>query len=132
MRLRCGLVQAALLARGRTVRQAKLFFYAKMAEKGLATYERDGWGEFPTQVGCLCGSFGWSSCVCQRVVGTGLAMHECDGWGELPIQEGCRFACTALPTQHSILIPAQRPLVDPCLPLSWNSIPWSIHAADQR
>lgn len=44
-------LQAALLARGRTVRQAKLFFYAKMAEKGLATYERDGWGEFPTQVG---------------------------------------------------------------------------------
>ncbi len=33
------------------MRQAKLFFYAKMAEKGLATYERDGWGEFPTQVG---------------------------------------------------------------------------------
>ncbi len=48
-------LQAALLARGRTVRQAKLFFYAKMAEKGLATYERDGWGEFPTQVGaCAC------------------------------------------------------------------------------
>ena len=43
--------QAALLARGRTVRQAKLFFYAKMAEKALASYERDGWGEFPTQVG---------------------------------------------------------------------------------
>ncbi|KAL4423465.1 hypothetical protein ABPG77_005417 [Micractinium sp. CCAP 211/92] len=42
--------EAALLARGRTVRQAKLFFYAKMAEKGLATYERDGWGEFPTQI----------------------------------------------------------------------------------
>jgi hypothetical protein len=47
--LRCAL-QAALLARGRTVRQAKLFFFAKMAEKALASYERDGWGEFPTQV----------------------------------------------------------------------------------
>jgi hypothetical protein len=44
------LLQAALLARGRAVRQAKLLFYAKLAEKGLSTYERDGWGEFPTQV----------------------------------------------------------------------------------
>ena len=43
-------MQAALLARGRTVRQAKLQFYAKLAEKALATYERDGWGEFPTQI----------------------------------------------------------------------------------
>jgi hypothetical protein len=43
-------LQAALLARGRVVRQAKLLFYAKMAEKGLATYERDGWGDFPTQI----------------------------------------------------------------------------------
>ena len=42
--------QAALLARGRTVRQAKLQFFAKMAEKGLSCYERDGWGEFPTQI----------------------------------------------------------------------------------
>jgi uncharacterized protein with von Willebrand factor type A (vWA) domain len=42
--------EAALLARGRAVRQAKLLFYAKLAEKGLSTYERDGWGEFPTQV----------------------------------------------------------------------------------
>ena len=44
------LAQAALLARGRHVRQAKLQFYAKMAEKGLSCYERDGWGEFPTQI----------------------------------------------------------------------------------
>ena len=43
-------VQAALLARGRVIRQAKLLFYAKLAEKSLATYERDGWGEFPTQI----------------------------------------------------------------------------------
>lgn len=42
--------EAAVLARGRTVRQAKLLFYAKLAEKGLQTYERDGWGEFPTQI----------------------------------------------------------------------------------
>lgn len=53
-----------------------------------------------------------------RVVGTGLATHERDGWGKLPIQEGCCLACTALPTQHSNPILAQRPLVDPCLPLS--------------
>ena len=43
-------LQAALLARGRVIRQAKLLFYAKLAEKSLATYERDGWGEFPTQI----------------------------------------------------------------------------------
>lgn len=42
--------EAATLARGRVVRQAKLLFYARLAEKGLQTYERDGWGEFPTQV----------------------------------------------------------------------------------
>lgn len=42
--------EAALLARGRSVRQAKLLFYAKLAEKALQSYERDGWGEFPTQV----------------------------------------------------------------------------------
>jgi uncharacterized protein with von Willebrand factor type A (vWA) domain len=39
-----------MLARGRLVRQSKLLFYAKMAEKGLQTYERDGWGEFPTVI----------------------------------------------------------------------------------
>jgi hypothetical protein len=39
-----------MLARGRAVRQSKLLFYAKMAEKALQTYERDGWGEFPTQI----------------------------------------------------------------------------------
>lgn len=43
-------VQAATLARGRTVRQSKLMFYAKVVEKALQTYERDGWGEFPTQI----------------------------------------------------------------------------------
>ena len=43
-------VQAAMLARGRKVRQSKLLFYAKLAEKSLQTYERDGWGEFPTQI----------------------------------------------------------------------------------
>jgi len=42
--------ESALLARGRTVRQAKLLFYAKHAEKALQSYERDGWGEFPTQI----------------------------------------------------------------------------------
>ncbi|KAF6255953.1 hypothetical protein COO60DRAFT_1296414 [Scenedesmus sp. NREL 46B-D3] len=42
--------EAAMLARGRVVRQSKLLFYAKMAEKGLQTYERDGWGEFPTVI----------------------------------------------------------------------------------
>jgi uncharacterized protein with von Willebrand factor type A (vWA) domain len=42
--------EAAILARGRAVRQAKLLFYARLAEKGLQTYERDGWGEFPTDV----------------------------------------------------------------------------------
>ena len=43
--------QSALIARGRSNRQAKLLFYGKLAEKALGTYERDGWGEFPTQVG---------------------------------------------------------------------------------
>lgn len=42
--------EAAVLARGRSVRAAKLLFYARLAEKGLQTYERDGWGEFPTRV----------------------------------------------------------------------------------
>ncbi|KAI8463939.1 MAG: hypothetical protein J3K34DRAFT_455000 [Monoraphidium minutum] len=42
--------EAAVLARGRSVRQAKLLFFARLAEKGLQTYERDGWGEFPTQI----------------------------------------------------------------------------------
>lgn len=32
------------------VRQAKLLFYARLAEKALQSYERDGWGEYPTQV----------------------------------------------------------------------------------
>lgn len=43
-------MQAALLARGRSVRAAKLLFYAKLAEKALQIYERDGWGEFPTVI----------------------------------------------------------------------------------
>lgn len=43
-------IQAATLARGRSVRQSKLLFYGKLAEKALQTYERDGWGEFPTQI----------------------------------------------------------------------------------
>ena len=43
-------MQAATLARGRTVRQSKLMFYAKVVEKALQTYERDGWGDFPTQI----------------------------------------------------------------------------------
>lgn len=42
--------EAATLARGRKVRQSKLLFYGKLAEKALQTYERDGWGEFPTQI----------------------------------------------------------------------------------
>jgi len=42
--------EAALLARGRVVRQAKLLFYAKLAEKALSTYERDGWGEYDTTI----------------------------------------------------------------------------------
>ncbi|KAL6778245.1 hypothetical protein ACKKBG_A17460 [Auxenochlorella protothecoides x Auxenochlorella symbiontica] len=40
--------EAALLARGRTVRQARLLFFAKLAEQALQCYERDGWSEFPT------------------------------------------------------------------------------------
>lgn len=32
------------------VRQAKLLFYARLAEKALQSYERDGWGEYDTQV----------------------------------------------------------------------------------
>lgn len=48
----CGCFRAvALSAISPQVRQAKLLFYAKMAEKALQTYERDGWGEYPTQVG---------------------------------------------------------------------------------
>ena len=39
-----------MLARGSRVRQAKLLFFAKLAEKALQTYERDGWGEFPTRI----------------------------------------------------------------------------------
>mmetsp|Transcript_26101 Transcript_26101/g.57021 ORF Transcript_26101/g.57021 Transcript_26101/m.57021 type:complete len:697 (+) Transcript_26101:262-2352(+) len=42
--------EAATLARGRVVRQAKLLFYARLAEKALQCYERDGWGEFPTTI----------------------------------------------------------------------------------
>ena len=32
------------------MRAAKLLFYAKLAEKALQIYERDGWGEFPTVI----------------------------------------------------------------------------------
>ena len=32
------------------MRSAKLLFFAKYAEKALQCYERDGWGEFPTQI----------------------------------------------------------------------------------
>lgn len=42
--------EAAMLARGRTVRASKLLFFAKLAEKALQTYERDGWGEFDTRI----------------------------------------------------------------------------------
>lgn len=49
-RHRLGCMQAATLARGRSVRQSKLLFYGKLAEKALQTYERDGWGEFPTNI----------------------------------------------------------------------------------
>ncbi len=41
--------EAANMARGRRVRQSKLLFFAKLAEKALQTYERDGWGEYMTQ-----------------------------------------------------------------------------------
>jgi len=42
--------EAATLARGRRVRQSRLLFFAKLAEKALQTYERDGWGEYVTQI----------------------------------------------------------------------------------
>ena len=42
--------ESALIARGRQIRQAKLLFYSKLAEKALSTYERDGWGEYPTNI----------------------------------------------------------------------------------
>lgn len=42
--------EAATLARGRTVRQSKLLFFAKLAEKALQTYERDGWSDFDTNI----------------------------------------------------------------------------------
>jgi hypothetical protein len=61
--------QSALIARGRSNRQAKLLFYGKLAEKALGTYERDGWGEFPTQVGSACR-------FAARVV-LGLAQRRC-------------------------------------------------------
>lgn len=32
------------------MRQARLLFFAKLAEKALQSYERDGWGEFPTRI----------------------------------------------------------------------------------
>jgi len=32
------------------VRSSKLLFYAKLAEKALQSYERDGWSEFPTRI----------------------------------------------------------------------------------
>ena len=32
------------------MRQSKLLFFAKLAEKALQTYERDGWGEYVTQI----------------------------------------------------------------------------------
>ncbi len=35
---------------GVQVRQAKLLFYARLAEQGLQTYERDGWGDYPTDI----------------------------------------------------------------------------------
>lgn len=89
-------LQAALLARGRTVRQAKLFFYAKMAEKALASYERDGWGEFPTQVrrgglrfAAVVDGLG---CKEQGRGGAGERATADPGWGELPTQVGTRTA----------------------------------------
>jgi uncharacterized protein with von Willebrand factor type A (vWA) domain len=42
--------ESATLARGMTVPMSKLIFYSKLVEKSLQTYERDGWGEFPTQI----------------------------------------------------------------------------------
>jgi len=42
--------EAAHLSRGRTVRSSKLLFYARLAEKALQSYERDGWSEFPTRI----------------------------------------------------------------------------------
>jgi len=42
--------EAALLAKGRTARPAKLLFFARMAERALLSYERDGWSEQPTEV----------------------------------------------------------------------------------
>lgn len=42
--------EAATLARGIKIPASKLIFYAKLVEKSLQTYERDGWGEFPTQI----------------------------------------------------------------------------------
>ena len=61
--------QSALIARGRSNRQAKLLFYGKLAEKALGTYERDGWGEFPTQVGCT-HRLGFASLV----IGSGFSL----------------------------------------------------------
>eukprot|EP01023_Acetabularia_acetabulum_P040007 TRINITY_DN3866_c0_g1_i14.p1 TRINITY_DN3866_c0_g1~~TRINITY_DN3866_c0_g1_i14.p1 ORF type:complete len:677 (+),score=122.77 TRINITY_DN3866_c0_g1_i14:232-2262(+) len=42
--------EAVLLSKGRTFRQAKLLFFARFAEKSLQSYERDGWGDFPTNI----------------------------------------------------------------------------------
>ena len=42
--------EAALIAKGRTHRFAKLAFFAKMAERALLSYERDGWTEAPADV----------------------------------------------------------------------------------
>ena len=53
--------EAANMARGRRVRQSKLLFFAKLAEKALQTYERDGWGEYMTQVRPL--PVGWAACL---------------------------------------------------------------------
>ena len=42
--------EAALLAKGRTNREAKLLFFARLAERNLMSYERDGWSEQPADV----------------------------------------------------------------------------------
>ena len=41
--------EASLYAKGRTLRAARLLFYARAAERALLSYARDGWAELPAR-----------------------------------------------------------------------------------
>ena len=80
------------------VRQAKLLFYAKLAEKALQCYERDGWAEFPTQVGAGAGGGGRGG----KASGMQAPSAPASGAARLAERQGRCVGLGAAPTKQAV------------------------------